>query len=246
MSSRSHRKVKSSTVKANGRNRTLAIIGVIAVIAVLVVAVVILSQDNSGSPNVNPTSSASPTNSPMGSPNPTATPLTSPAGQYSAEGVRVLLHTSMGDITIQLRDDKPITTTNFVNLVNQGVYDGTIFHRVISNFMIQGGVNASAQLSEINDEIGAGNNNYKYTIAMAKTTQPNSASSSFFINTANNSEITYSDGTTFDGTYTVFGTVIDGTDVVDAISNVEVKPDVRGELSQPVTTITLINAEIIS
>jgi len=245
MSSRPHRKVKSSTVKANSRNKTLAIIGVIAVIAVLVVAVVILSQDNS-SPSVNPTPSASPTSSPMGSPNPTATPLTSPAGQYSAEGVRVLLHTSMGDITIQLRDDKPITTTNFVNLVNQGVYDGTIFHRIISNFMIQGGVNASAQLSEINDEIGTGNNNYKYTIAMAKTPQPNSATSSFFINTANNNEITYSDGTTFDGTYTVFGTVIDGTDVVDAISKVEVKPDALGELSQPVTTITLIYAEIIS
>ena len=67
------------------------------------------------------------------------TPLTSPAGEYSASGTKVLFITSMGDIVIQMRDDKPITTTNFVNLVNEGYYNDTTFMRVIAGFMIQGG-----------------------------------------------------------------------------------------------------------
>jgi cyclophilin family peptidyl-prolyl cis-trans isomerase len=118
-------------------------------------------------------------------------------------GNKVLLHTSMGDITIQLHDDKPITTENFKNLVQRGFYDGTIFHRVIANFMIQGGSNSSVSVATMNDEIGNDNHNYRGTISMAKTSQPNSATSQFFINVAENNEIVYPDGTKFDDTYTV-------------------------------------------
>jgi len=155
-------------------------------------------------------------------------------------GNKVLLQTSMGDITIQLRDDKPITTGNFKNLVQQGVYDGTIFHRVISDFMIQGGQNPDVTVATINDEIGNDNHNYRGTVAMAKTSQPNSATSQFFINVANNNEIVYQDGTKFDETYTVFGTVIAGMDVADEISNLPT------ESEKPVTDVTIIKAEIIS
>ena len=73
----------------------------------------------------------------------------------SSSGNKILLHTSMGDITFQLRDDKPITTSNFKNLVQQGVYGGTIFHRVIADFMIQDGLNTSASVATIPDEIGS-------------------------------------------------------------------------------------------
>ena len=144
----------------------------------------------------------------------------------------VLLQTSMGNITIQLRDDRPITTSNFKNLVEQGVYDGTIFHRVIANFVIQGGMNTSASVATIPDEVGSNNHNDRGSVAMAKTSQPNSATSQFYINVVDNNDL--------DSGYTVFGTVISGMDVADAISNVTVD----GE--KPVTDVILIKAEIIS
>ncbi len=145
---------------------------------------------------------------------------------------KVRLQTSMGNITIQLRDDRPITTGNFRNLVQQGIYDGTIFHRVVADFVIQGGMNTSASVATIPDEVGSNNHNDRGTVAMAKTSQPNSATSQFYINIKDNNDL--------DSGYTVFGTVISGMDVVDAISNVAV----NGE--QPVTDVVLIKAEIIS
>jgi peptidylprolyl isomerase len=161
-------------------------------------------------------------------------------------GNKVLLKTSRGDITIQLRDDRPITTENFKNLVKQGVYDGTIFHRVILDFMIQGGDPTGTgygdpSIPTIKDEIDDNNHNYRGTVAMANTGAPNTASSQFFINVENNSEIVYPDGSTFDGTYTVFGTVISGMNVVDAISNVPTDTN-----DKPFTDVLLIDAEIIS
>jgi peptidylprolyl isomerase len=163
------------------------------------------------------------------------------SGSSTNIGNKVLLHTSMGDITIQLRDDKPITTENFKNLVQQGFYDGTIFHRVIANFMIQGGSNSSVAVATINDEIGNDNHNYRGTMSMAKTSQPNSATSQFFINVADNNEIVYQDGTKFDDTYTVFGTVLSGMNVAEAISTVETDSN-----DKPLADVTIINAEIIS
>jgi peptidylprolyl isomerase len=144
----------------------------------------------------------------------------------------VLLQTSMGNITIQLRDDRPITTGNFKNLVQQGVYDGTIFHRVIADFVVQGGMNTSASVATIPDEVGNNNHNDRGTVAMAKTSQPNSATSQFYINVKDNNDL--------DSGYTVFGTVISGMDVADAISNVPTASE------KPVTDVVIIKAEIIS
>ena len=164
----------------------------------------------------------------------------------STSPTKVLLQTSMGDITIQLRTDKPTTATNFKNLVEQGKYDGTVFHRVIKGFMIQGGA-INESIPTIPDEIGNNNTNVAYTIAMAKTSQPNSATSQFFINVADNgNSIIDNAGTKFDSVYTVFGTVISGQNVVDAISKVPVTANpYTGENSQPIQPVTLIKATIL-
>ncbi len=155
---------------------------------------------------------------------------------------KVLLQTTMGNITIDLRTDKPATSRNFIDLVQQGRYDGTIFHRTIAGFMIQGGqVNGS--VTNINDEIGSNNRNTPYTIAMAKTSAPNSATSEFFINVADNGE---KYAPTFDKTYTVFGTVISGQDIVDAIANAPAtKSPYMNEISVPVNPVTIIKATIV-
>jgi peptidylprolyl isomerase len=196
---------KRKTYRSKSRkSRKLPLaIGLLIIIGVVAVAVYMFSMNNpSGSGDSN-----------------------TPAG-------KVLLQTSMGDITIQLRDDKPITTGNFKNLVQQGFYDGTIFHRVVADFVVQGGMNTSASVATIPDEVGSNNHNDRGTVAMAKTSQPNSATSQFYINVKDNNSL--------DSGYTVFGTVISGMNVVDAISNVPV----NGE--QPVTDVVLIKAEIIS
>jgi cyclophilin family peptidyl-prolyl cis-trans isomerase len=158
---------------------------------------------------------------------------------------KVLLETSVGNITIDLRTDKPITSGNFIKLVNEGKYDGATFYRTISDFMIQGG-RADGSVPSIKDEIGTSNRNTNYTIAMAKTDQPNSATSEFFINTVDNSGTNRYAG--FDTTYTVFGTVIEGQDVVDAIANAPVteNPNIPGEMSKPVNPVTILRATIIS
>jgi peptidyl-prolyl cis-trans isomerase B (cyclophilin B) len=226
--------------KSNTKN---LIIGIIVIAIIAIAAYAVIRSPGSESANQNnptPSPSATPTTSPATTPT-SPSPTTSP----STTGTKVLLHTSSGDITIQLRTDKPITTANFINIVQKGWYDGTIFHRVIAGFMIQGG-GISQTVSAIKDEIGTNNQNTKYTVAMAKTSNPNSATSEFFINAADNSGITYNDGTTFDGTYTVFGTVISGQNVVDAIAYTQVTTNAYGENSQPVHTITLIKASIVS
>ena len=154
---------------------------------------------------------------------------------------KVLLQTSRGNITVQLRDDKPITSGNFKMLVQEGIYDDTIFHRVIAGFMIQGGDptgtgQGDPSIGTIPDEIGSNNTNVRGTIAMANTGQPNSASSQFFINVIDNNN-RYAE---FDSSYTVFGYVINGMDVADAISNVATDTNDR-----PLTNVTIIKAEIL-
>jgi len=155
----------------------------------------------------------------------------------TSTGDKVLLQTSMGDITIQLRDDRPITTENFKNLVQQGVYDGTIFHRVIADFMIQGGDPTGTgygdpSIPNIQDELEVDNQNNRGTISMANTGQPNTGSSQFFINVVNNNYL--------DTKHSVFGTVTSGMNVVDAISNLATEND------KPVTDVTITKAEIVS
>jgi cyclophilin family peptidyl-prolyl cis-trans isomerase len=223
-------------------NKTLFLaIGIIAIIIIGIGAYVVLAKSNQ------PTGvSATPTPTPTPS---STSPMTSPTSSETdplyVGGTQVLLQTSVGNITLELRNDKPITTANFINMVNHGWYDGTSFHRVIAGFMIQGG-GISQSIPAIADEIGNNNHNTIYTITMAKTSQPNSATSEFFINVADNSQITYQDGTTFDGTYSVFGKVIAGQSVVDAIANAPVTSNAYESNSTPINPVTVIHATILS
>jgi len=163
----------------------------------------------------------------------------SPASTPVVQG-KVLLDTSMGNITILLRDDKPITAGNFKTLVQQGMYVGSTFHRVIEGFMIQGGqVNGS--VAPIPDEIGSNNSNVKGTIAMANA-GTNTATSEFFINVVDNSGTHRYAG--FDTSYTVFGTVIEGMDVAEAISRVPVD-NPNNPAPKPIHDVFLIKAEVL-
>lgn len=134
----------------------------------------------------------------------------------------VKLETNLGDIVIRLNERKaPITCANFVQYVKSGHYDGTIFHRVIKDFMIQGGgfnegLKEKPTHAPIRNEANNGLKNDKYTIAMARTSDPHSATAQFFINTKNNTFLDYNPSKKVDG-YAVFGKVIQGQNVVDAI-----------------------------
>ncbi len=153
----------------------------------------------------------------------------------------VLLTTSMGNITIKLRDDMPITTNNFKTLVQEGKYDGTNFHRILAGFMIQGGI-INSSWPTIQDEFSSNNYNNRGTIAMAKTVEQNSATTQFFINIVDNGKAS----STFDSTYSVFGDVINGMDVVDVIANVPVTTNpITGEESQPIDDVILIKATLL-
>jgi cyclophilin family peptidyl-prolyl cis-trans isomerase len=239
---------KSKTNKSNSKKQWYIVIGVLA-IALIIAGVYFAGGFGSNTTTTSDTGTYT-DNNPQASPSSTGTtdvtPITTPNLQTPAtDNTKVLLQTSMGDITIQLFDNKPITTQNFLNLVALGKYDGTAFHRIMKDFMIQGG-SIDENLATIKDEIGSYNHNDKYTIAMAKTNAPNSATSGFFINTVDNSGIVYSDGTRFDDTYTAFGKVIEGQNIVDAIAKVPVTTNSYGEKSQPTQTVTLISATIIS
>lgn len=138
----------------------------------------------------------------------------------------VTLHTNFGDITLELDAEKaPVTTANFLRYVDNGFYDGVIFHRVIPGFMIQGGgfdpsMNQKDTLDEIKNEADNGLANDKYTIAMARTSAPHSASSQFFINVANNDFLNHTAPTGSGWGYCVFGKVTAGTEVIDKIAKV--------------------------
>lgn len=138
----------------------------------------------------------------------------------------VKLSTNFGDITLELDADKaPITVANFLQYVENGFYDGIIFHRVIDGFMIQGGgfdanMKQKKTKDEIKNEADNGLANDKYTIAMARTSIPDSASSQFFINVGDNDFLNHTAKTASGWGYCVFGKVVEGMDVVDKISAV--------------------------
>ena len=166
-----------------------------------------------------------------------------PATPADAGWKHARLETTMGNITIALDPAMPITAGNFESLVNKGFYNQVIFHRVIPGFMIQGGdptgTGSGGPGYAIKDEFSSHNKNSRGTIAMANTGQPNSGGSQFFINLADNSALLNNQ---FDTMYPVFGKVIDGMDVVDAIA--------RGETSgppndRPLNPVTIIRAEMI-
>ncbi|HUW50804.1 MAG TPA: peptidylprolyl isomerase [Sulfuricella sp.] len=139
----------------------------------------------------------------------------------------VKLHTNFGDITLELDAEKaPKTVENFLKYVEKGFYDGMIFHRVIDGFMIQGGgfmpgLIQKETMAQIENEAANGLKNEIYTIAMARTPDPHSASSQFFINTANNGFLDYTAPNPQGFGYCVFGKVIDGKEVVDRIGKVK-------------------------
>jgi peptidyl-prolyl cis-trans isomerase B (cyclophilin B) len=139
----------------------------------------------------------------------------------------VELHTSKGLIKLELDDQKaPVCTENFLQYVRSGHYDGTIFHRVIKGFMIQGG-GMDAQMKQkstqapIKNEANNGLVNRKYTVAMARTNDPHSATAQFFINSTDNDFLNFRSETPQGWGYAVFGQVVAGTDVVDAIERVK-------------------------
>ena len=141
--------------------------------------------------------------------------------------VTVKMETSMGDITLELDGDKaPETVANFVEYANAGFYDGTIFHRVIARFMIQGGgfdvdMKQKKTNAPIRNEADNGLKNDTGTIAMARTSDPNSATAQFFINVKDNDFLNHTAPTTQGWGYAVFGKVTDGMDVVHAIEKVD-------------------------
>lgn len=155
----------------------------------------------------------------------------------ASEPNKVILHTSMGDITIELYSDMPITAGNFRNLVKRGVYDGTIFHRVIDGFMIQGGDPTGTgygdpSIPAIPDEFTNHNRNDRETVAMANA-GPNTGSSQFFINLVNNNQL--------DSKHPVFGRVVTGMNVVDAIGKVATDTNDR-----PLQPVTISKAELVA
>ena len=139
----------------------------------------------------------------------------------------VKLITNFGDITLELNAEKaPITVANFLQYVESGFYDGVIFHRVIDGFMVQGGgfdanMKQKATKDEIKNEADNGLANDKYTVAMARTSIPDSASSQFFINVGDNDFLNHTAKNASGWGYCVFGKVVDGMDVVDKIRAVK-------------------------
>ena len=155
--------------------------------------------------------------------------------EEEGSSTKVLLKTSMGNITLELYDDMPITTGNFKSLVEKSFYDGVIFHRVIDGFMIQGGDPEGTGMGgpgyAIQDEFTDHNKNDRGTIAMANS-GPNTGGSQFFINLVNNDFL--------DNLHPAFGKVIEGMDVVDAIGKVQTDGNDR-----PLTEVKIIEAKII-
>ena len=159
----------------------------------------------------------------------------------------VILETNMGEIHIKVDEDKaPITAKNFVDYVEDGFFEGTIFHRVIPNFMIQGGgmtedMQQKPTKATIENEAKNGLKNNKYSVAMARTLAPHSASSQFFINVADNQFLNFpgQDG----WGYCVFGEVVAGQDVVDKIQSIETLT-LGGHSDVPASPIIITKASI--
>jgi len=163
---------------------------------------------------------------------------------------KVKLSTNHGDIVLQLNADKaPETVANFVQYVKEGHYDNTIFHRVISNFMIQGGgfepgMAQKKTRATIKNEANNGLSNRKGTVAMARTMEPHSASSQFFINAGDNDFLDHTAPTVQGWGYTVFGEVVDGMDVVEKIKGVATTMK-AGHQDVPAEDVIIVKAEIV-
>ncbi len=146
-----------------------------------------------------------------------------------AENTRVTIRTNYGEIQVELFNEQaPATVKNFLSYVDRGFYNGTIFHRVIPNFMIQGGgytpgMVEKATMAPVRNEAGNGLPNRRGTLAMARTMDPHSATAQFFINVVDNPFLNYRSPDPRGFGYCVFGRVISGIDVVDRIKSVATK-----------------------
>ena len=160
----------------------------------------------------------------------------------NSENKKVQLETNKGNIVIELNEKAaPITVKNFLTYINDGHYDGTVFHRIIDGFMIQGGGfdeagNEKETRAPIKLESKNGLDNDRGTIAMARTNDPNSATSQFFINSVDNDFLNYAPGN--DG-YAVFGKVVEGMDVVDEIAKVETDSN-----DKPLEDVVILRARL--
>jgi peptidyl-prolyl cis-trans isomerase B (cyclophilin B) len=159
----------------------------------------------------------------------------------------VEMETSAGTLRIELHDAQaPDSVRNFLEYVNKGHYDGTVFHRVIKGFMIQGGgfdaqMSQKATAAPIRNEANNGLKNKRYTLAMARTSAPHSATSQFFINTVDNGFLDFTAESAQGWGYAVFGRVVKGTEVVDAIEKVRTG-NRAGHGDVPLETVTIVRA----
>ncbi len=162
----------------------------------------------------------------------------------------VILHTNVGDITLELDADKaPKTVDNFIAYVKSGHYNGTIFHRIINGFMVQGGGFEDGMVEKstekpIKNEANNGLKNNTGTIAMARTMDPHSATAQFFINVADNQFLNHTSETPDGWGYAVFGKVTDGMQVVDKMKGVKTT-NRAGHQDVPVEAIIIESAELI-
>lgn len=162
----------------------------------------------------------------------------------------VRLQTNFGVITLELDSNKaPETVQNFLNYVTSGFYDNTLFHRVIDDFMIQGGgfepgMKQKRTQAPIHNEAANGLKNDAYTIAMARTADVHSATAQFFINVTNNGFLNYKSSSPQGYGYCVFGKVIEGQDVVDKIKKVKTG-DLAGHQNVPLEDVIIEKAEVI-
>jgi len=167
---------------------------------------------------------------------------------FANENPKVIIETSKGNIEVELFQDKaPENVRNFLQYVNGGYYDGLIFHRVIKGFMIQtGGYDAQgkarATLPPVRNESANGLSNKKWTLAMARSADPDSATSQFYINTGNNRNLDYRRGKKG---YSVFGRVINGINVVKAIEKVEVGPDLYLGKNRPDEDVVVLKVRLV-
>ena len=164
---------------------------------------------------------------------------------------QVDLETSLGTIRVELDDEKaPETVKNFLTNVENGHYDGTVFHRVIKGFMVQGGgfepgMAQKPTGSTIKNEAGNGLKNDRYTIAMARTSAPHSATAQFFINGADNEFLNFKSVTPQGWGYAVFGKVVKGAEIVDAIEQVRTG-NRGGHADVPLEDVTITRATVVS
>lgn len=179
-----------------------------------------------------------------------ASSVNSQQGNSMNSSPRVNLQTNLGDVVIELNAEKaPKTVENFLTYVREGFYDGTIFHRIINNFMVQGGGFDAAMKQKqthapIENEANNGLKNDRYTLAMARTADPHSATAQFFVNVADNDFLNFTSPTPNGWGYAVFGKVVEGTEVIDKMK--AVKTGNRGfHQDVPVDNVVIEKASVV-